>query len=122
MNNNNVIVNPIITEKAMKASEKGRYTFLVDKSASKTNIKFAVSGLFKVNVVSVRTSILKGRKKRAGARRIDTIQPFLKKAVVRLKKGEKIGMFEPGGSQPEEQVKLIESAEKKENKKKPKKA
>lgn len=121
MNINNVIISPIITEKAMKASESGKYTFLVAGAASKTDIKRVVSSLFKVHVVNVQTTILKGRKKRAGMRRIEIAQSPVKKAVVRLEKGQKIGMFEPGGAEPEVQVKALEKGEGKKDKKKQKK-
>lgn len=101
----NVIISPIITEKAMKASEGGKYSFLVDRSASKTSIKLAVASLFNVKVVNVQTSILKGRTKRFGARRLEIAQPVVKKAIVELKKGEKISMFEPGGGEEEKKDK-----------------
>ena len=95
--NKQIILNTIVTEKAMKASEAGKYSFLVAKDASKTAIKLAVASMFNVNVVSVQTSIVKGRTKRVGTRRIETDIADWKKAMVKVKKGEKIGIFEPGG-------------------------
>lgn len=105
MNNQQVIISPIITEKAMKATEVGKYSFIVAQKASKTDIKLAVGSMFKVNVVSVQTSIVKGRQKRNGTRRIETTEPQWKKAIVKLKKGEKIGIFEPGGEEEEKEKK-----------------
>lgn len=111
MNIQSVIISPIITEKAMKASEGGKYSFIVALDASKTDIKQAVENLFKVNVVNIQTSILKGRQKRNGPRRIEVTESERKKAIVRLKKGEKIGLFEPGGTESE--AKEIEKEKKK---------
>lgn len=99
--NTTVIISPIITEKAMKTKEVGKYSFITAFGASKTAIKQAVESIFKVKVVSVQTSIVKGRQKRSGARRIEVTQAPWKKAIVRLKKGEKISQFEPGGSETE---------------------
>lgn len=113
----NIIISPIITEKSMKAGEGGKYSFIVSKLASKTAIKEAVGSMFKVSVINVQTSIVKGRQKRNGARRIEVTAPSWKKAIVKLKKGEKIGLFEPGGAaQPEDQTKG--EGEKKEKEKK----
>jgi large subunit ribosomal protein L23 len=105
MNNRQIIIAPIITEKSMKGAEVGRYSFLVACSASKTAIKQAVINMFKVNVVNIRTSIIKGRQKRVGTRRIEVTESQWKKAIVQLKKGEKIGIFEPGGGEEEEKKK-----------------
>jgi large subunit ribosomal protein L23 len=95
---NQVIIRPIVTEKAMKAAEGGKYSFIVAVQASKTDIKREIGSRYKVNVIDVQTIITKGRTKRSGTRRIDTTQPKIKKAYVKLKKGEKIGIFEPGGA------------------------
>ncbi len=105
MDSQSIIISPIITEKSMKASEGGKYSFVVAVSASKTAIKQAVEDLFKVNVIRVQTSILKGRQKRNGPRRIEVTESSLKKAIVKLKKGEKIGLFEPGAEEAEKKEK-----------------
>ncbi len=103
--NTPIIISPIITEKAMKASEGGKYSFVTALAATKTTIKQAVESMFKVNVVSIQTNIVKGRQKRTGTRRIEvTAQPW-KKAMVQLKKGEKIGIFEPGSEETEKEKK-----------------
>lgn len=94
-----VIIRPLITEKAMRESEKGKYGFVVDKDATKALIKLAVQAEFKVHVTSVQTSTVKGRKKRVGMRRSEIDLPHVKKALVTVKKGEKIGIFEPGGGE-----------------------
>ena len=92
-----VISSPLITEKSMIDAGNGKFTFRVLKSANKTEIKKEVEKRFSVNVTHVSTSILKGKSSRVGARRIEKAQSDSKKAVVTVKKGQKIGMFELGG-------------------------
>lgn len=101
----NVIIGPIVTEKAMKASENDKYSLLVARTASKTDIKNALRELFKVNAVAIQTSITKGKSARVGTKRSKIAKPALKKAIVKLKKGQKISAFEPGGKETEEKEK-----------------
>lgn len=92
----NVIISPIITEKSMSHAASGKYSFVVDKNANKQDIKNAIEKSFNVSVTKVATSIVKGRTARTGQRRIEKkVTPF-KKAIVALKPGEKIGLFELG--------------------------
>lgn len=93
MNLTDIIKGPIITEKLDQAREElHHYSFLVDKRANKTEIRHAVEKLFKVNVVEVRTSIHRGKKKRIG--RSFGQRPNWKRAVVTLKEGQSIDLFE----------------------------
>ncbi|KFE36158.1 50S ribosomal protein L23 [Thioclava atlantica] len=83
-----VIVKPIITEKATMASENGAVVFEVTKDASKPQIKEAVESLFGVKVKAVNTTIIKGKTKRfrgTPGRRSD-----VKKAYVTLEEGNTI--------------------------------
>ncbi|OCX58627.1 50S ribosomal protein L23 [Thioclava sp. SK-1] len=83
-----VIVKPIVTEKATLASENGAVVFEVAKDASKPMIKDAVEALFGVKVKAVNTSITKGKTKRfrgTPGRRSD-----VKKAYVTLEDGNTI--------------------------------
>ncbi|PFG64859.1 large subunit ribosomal protein L23 [Thioclava sp. ES.031] len=83
-----VIVKPIITEKATMASESGAVVFEVAKDASKPQIKEAVETLFGVKVKAVNTTITKGKTKRfrgTPGRRSD-----FKKAYVTLEEGNTI--------------------------------
>jgi large subunit ribosomal protein L23 len=98
MNINDVIIKPLITEQSMKIVPSGKYSFAVHKKADKGAIRQAVTKLFGVTVVSVATSIVKGKSKRVGQRRQEIDGSVWKKAVVKVKKGEKIGIFEPGGA------------------------
>jgi large subunit ribosomal protein L23 len=95
MNLTDVIKGPLITEKLDKAREKFRqYSFIVDRKATKLDVARAVEGLFKVNVEAVRTNIVRGKIKRVG--KSIGKRPNYKKAVVTLKEGDKIELFEGG--------------------------
>ncbi|HSW97992.1 MAG TPA: 50S ribosomal protein L23 [Candidatus Saccharimonadales bacterium] len=96
MDIHSVIIKPIITERSMQNAEKGKFTFEVLKSANKDVIKVAVEKIFDVNVISVATSIVKGRSHRTGNKRIEIKQSPWKKATVGLKSGQKIGLFDVG--------------------------
>lgn len=87
---------PIITEKSIADAEKGKFTFRVEKEYGKHAIKQLVSDRFKVDVVGIATTIVKGRSRRSGARRIEKVKSAWKKAIVRLKEGQKIAAFEIG--------------------------
>ena len=83
-----VIISPVITEKATMASELNKVVFKVRKDASKTDIKAAVERLFDVKVDSVNTLIRKGKRK--AFRGVRGQQSDLKKAVVTLAEGDRI--------------------------------
>ena len=99
MNLKNVIQKPIITEKSLSQTPLGKYTFAVDRQASKGQIKTAVEKYFKVNVVDVTTVSLKGKKKRIAKTRRLVKLADQKKAVVQLREGQKIDYFETGGTE-----------------------
>lgn len=87
-----IIIKPIVSEKSYELIEQGKYTFEVHPDARKIEIKKAVEEMFKVNVTKVNTISVKGKLKRQGrtaGRRKD-----IKKAIVTLKKGDKIEFFE----------------------------
>ena len=93
----NIIISPLITEKSMQDASAGKFSFKVLKGANKNEIKKTVEKNFNVNVIHISTNILKGKKMRVGAKRTEKKVSDWKKAVVTLKKGEKIGLFELGG-------------------------
>ena len=90
----NVIIKPIITEESMKNAGKNKFSFLVTLDATKNQIKNEIKGLFKVNPISISTSILKGKTMRSGSKRTLKSIKNIKRALVELKKGEKIDLFE----------------------------
>lgn len=96
MDIHSVIIKPIITERSMQNAEKGKFTFEVLRTANKDVIKIAVEKIFDVKVISVATSIVKGRSHRTGNKRIEIKQSPWKKATVGLKSGQKIGLFDVG--------------------------
>jgi large subunit ribosomal protein L23 len=88
-----IIKGPLITEKSTTLrGEENKFTFFISLRASKTEIKKAVEELFKVKVIRVNTFNLKGKKKRLGIH--EGYTPRRKKAVVTLKPGDTIRMFE----------------------------
>lgn len=94
MNALNLILGPIISEKSMSEASKGKYTFKVALNADKNAIKRAIEEKFKVNVTKISTVITKGRSQRAGVRRVEVKRQPFKKAIVRVKTGQKIGLFD----------------------------
>ena len=90
-----VIKGPLITEKLDQLREKQRqYSFVVDRAANKLDVARAVTQLFKVTVLDVRTSVVRGKVKRVGQSMGK--RPNWKKAFVTLKEGDKIELFEGG--------------------------
>ncbi len=61
-----IIVKPIVTEKSNDALQEGKYTFEVNKKATKVEIAKAVEKLFEVKVLKVNTMMVRGKKKRVG--------------------------------------------------------
>lgn len=88
----NVLIKPLLTEKTSKETEAfNRYAFVVNIKSNKDQIKSAVEKYFDVKVVSVRTSVLPGKTKRAG--RGYKKSASSKKAYVQLQDGQKIEFF-----------------------------
>jgi large subunit ribosomal protein L23 len=94
---NDIIIRPVITEKSIALASSGKYTFIVDKKADKITIKRVVEEAFNVKVLDVATLVVKGKTKRVGKRRTEEVVSALKKAVVRIEKGQKIDLFELAG-------------------------
>lgn len=91
-----VILAPVITERSMLLVKSGKYTFKVAKTSDKRKIKKAVSDKFGVDVVNVATITVKPSKKIV--QRHEYTIPAYKKAIVKIKPGQKIDLFEVGGS------------------------
>ena len=83
-----VILAPVITEKATLASEANQVLFKVRKTATKPEIKAAVEHLFDVKVTAVNTLLRKGKRKLFKGTR--GVQSDVKKAIVTLAEGHKI--------------------------------
>lgn len=91
-----IIISPIITEKSMIDAGNGKFTFKVFKESNKNEIRRAIEKNFNVNVIGISTNIVKGKTHRVGVRRNEKKIASWKKAIVTLKSGEKIGLFELG--------------------------
>lgn len=87
-----IILKPVITEKAVDLMQENKYVFKVRLDANKIQIKQAVEEIFKVKVVDVNTIRVKGKEKRMG-RYVGKTSDW-KKAIVQLREGDVIEVFE----------------------------
>ncbi len=92
-----VLIRPVLSEKANNLSEKvGKYTFVVARKANKLEIKAAVESFYGVNVVRVNTMVVpakaKSRYTKTGV--ISGRRPAYKKAIVTVAEGDSIDIFE----------------------------
>lgn len=102
-----VLLQPVISEKSMGLTKQSYFTFLVDRRARKPEIKAAVKEQFNVDVLNVKTMNIKSQTKLQRTRRGYFTVSAQKKAVVQLKAGQMISLFEieaegPGGAPKEE--------------------
>jgi large subunit ribosomal protein L23 len=91
-----VILHPVISEKSMDESQRGKYTFAVRDDVSKIQIEAAIEEIFKVKVAAVNVLTTKSKEKRGGTRRsriAGRTTPW-RKAIVTLAPGQKIEFFE----------------------------
>jgi large subunit ribosomal protein L23 len=88
----NIIVRPIVSEKSYTLMEMNKYTFEVDKRATKPHIAQAVQEIFGVTVKDVNTINVPGKPRRL--RYSKGLTRTWKKAIVTLKDGDKIDLFE----------------------------
>ena len=91
-----IVLRPVISEKSMDETQRGKYTFAVHDNANKLMIKDAVEELFKVKVVDVNVLTSKAKEKSRNRKR-GRVQGFTspwKKAIVTVAAGDKIEFFE----------------------------
>ncbi|MEO3811684.1 50S ribosomal protein L23 [Sphaerisporangium sp. B11E5] len=91
-----IIIKPVVSEKSYGLiDEHNKYTFLVRKTANKTQVKIAIEQIFGVKVTGVNTINRQGKRKRTrfgyGQR------PSTKRAIVSLAEGDRIDIFGPVG-------------------------
>jgi large subunit ribosomal protein L23 len=91
-----IIKRPCVTEKSAVLRERlNQYLFAVDPEANRIEIKHAIEQKFKVSVLSVRTIIVHGHRRRSVGRIVNKHHmPDWKKAIVTLKAGDKIDIIE----------------------------
>ena len=87
-----VLIRPVVSEKSYEQIARNQYTFRVHKDAHKTQVRQAVEELFEVKVERVNIVKVQPKPKRRGLNR--GTKPGWKKAIVRLKAGDKIEIFE----------------------------
>ena len=93
-----IIKKPFITEKSNLEIASGKYTFIVDVKATKTEIRLAVEKLFQVKVMQVNTMNIEGKTKRQGVH--EGQRPDWKKAIVKIDINPKPDTYlEKGGKQ-----------------------
>ncbi|OGE30884.1 50S ribosomal protein L23 [Candidatus Daviesbacteria bacterium RIFCSPHIGHO2_01_FULL_44_29] len=105
---------PIVTEQSMKLSQIGFYTFEVAKTLNKRQIAHIVAKKFGVDVLSVRTISAVGKRRTQRSRKGFYSTDSIKKAIVEVKKGQKIALFEAVA--PEEGVVTTADSQVKETK------
>lgn len=88
-----ILLRPLITEKSLTLAGRGWFTFAVSRDSRKPEIAQAVKDEFRVHVTGVRTVTVSGKSKRVGRKRLEKAGTDWKKALVRLKTGEKIDLF-----------------------------
>jgi large subunit ribosomal protein L23 len=89
---NEILIAPVVSEKSYSLIGDRKYTFKVHRSAHKTQIRQAVEQLFEVHVEAVNVSQVRPKPKRRGVTRGK--KPGWKKAVVQVREGETIPIFE----------------------------
>lgn len=88
-----VVIKPLVTEKGtMMLSEGNWVTFRVHPDANKIEVREAIQKIFSVSVLQVNTQVVRGKRRRFG-KTMGQSKPW-KKAMVRLKEGDKIEIFE----------------------------
>jgi len=84
---------PLITEKSLNlARQSNKYTFLLEQKVNKSMLKKAIEKMFNVNVLKIRT--MNYQKRVRGLTKIKSVRPRFKKAIIELKEGQKIPIFE----------------------------
>ena len=87
-----ILIEPVLSEKANLLREEGKYVFRVDPRATKIQIKEAVRRLYNVHPVSCTVMRIGGKPKKLRSR--PGLRSSWKKAIVKLARDEKIGIFE----------------------------
>jgi large subunit ribosomal protein L23 len=89
-----VLVRPVVSEKSYTLMDQGVYTFIIDGSATKIDVRRAVETAFNVTVTSVNTLRRQGKSARNRRTGVMGRKPSTKRAIVTLKRGDTINLFE----------------------------
>jgi len=94
MDSYQIILGPVLTEKAFKDRENNCYHFWVHPKATKNQIRVAVTQLFGVKPVAIRTILLKGKRKRIWRQNKIIQKPTRKKAIIQFDRSVKLGQLD----------------------------
>ena len=86
-----ILIRPVVSEKSYALLDEGKYTFIVDPRANKTEIKIAIEAIFDVKVTSVNTLNRQGKRRRTrygSGKKADT-----KRAIITVAEGQSIDIF-----------------------------
>lgn len=90
-----IVIKPVITEKSLRlANSDNTYVFAVQMTANKNQIKESIEKLFEVNVIGIRTIVNQREVKRTGKKRMSVRTGKTKKALVTIKSGQSIDLFD----------------------------
>ena len=89
-----IIKKPIITERSLQQTKNGLFTFAFERNVTKLKAKKAIEEQFGVNVTDIKMIKMPGKTKRAGKKMRKVNLSSWKKIIVRLKKDQKIPVFE----------------------------
>ncbi len=92
MNPHDILLRPVLSEKAVNTIGSGKYVFFVHPSANRSQVKDAVERVFNVEVVKINVAKVRGKDKRLG--RYTGRTPERKKAIVTLAPGQRIQQLE----------------------------
>jgi large subunit ribosomal protein L23 len=88
-----IIKRPLVTEKSIAAQSTGKYGFIVDNKASKTQVATEFLALFGIKALRVNLFNVKGKVKTNWKTRNPIIRPDFKKAIITVKKDQKIDLL-----------------------------
>jgi large subunit ribosomal protein L23 len=88
-----MLLKPIFSEKSIALTALNKFSFRVVPEATKTQIKAAIQDLYKVNVISITTAKVKTRQVRSFKSGKNVTDQGYKRAIVQLKSGQKINLF-----------------------------
>ncbi|MFZ1061859.1 MAG: 50S ribosomal protein L23 [Acidimicrobiales bacterium] len=89
-----ILIRPVVSEKTYALMDQGTYVFVVDPRATKVDVRNAVEQAFNVKVVNVNTLNRKGKSTRNRRTGVVGTRPGSKRAIVTLKQGDTINLFE----------------------------
>ena len=89
-----ILIRPVVSEKTYALMDNGTYVFVVDPAATKIDVRNAVERTFNVKVTNVNTLNRKGKSTRNRRTGVTGSKPGSKRAIVTLKQGDSINLFE----------------------------